>query len=126
MKQMKFPPQLVQALLKAENALVAIAVMYGIYSFKKAYQVGDKLVNTVTAPLGQAWSDVSAWAGGYQPVELTNLVIRRHYMDINYRLTDEAYSVLGRAHPSELAYYFQNRVLKAQYRHLIDQPINRG
>jgi hypothetical protein len=126
MKQTRLSPQLMRVLPNLSSALIAVAVVYAIHTVKKAYAAGDRLADSLTAPFGQAWSDVSAWAGGYQPVELTDLVIRRHYMDSNYRLTDEAFRVLGRAHPNELSYYFYNRTLKPQYRHLIDQPINRG
>ncbi|WP_351001100.1 hypothetical protein [Shewanella sp. TB7-MNA-CIBAN-0143] len=115
--------RLTLALPKLQSALIAVAAIYAIYTLKQAYQIGDKVADKVTEPAGQAWSDVSAWAGGWSPVELTDLIIQPWYMDNNYKLTDEAYKTLSKAYPKEVAQYFDNRVLKTQYRRLVGQPV---
>ncbi|MCW3173746.1 hypothetical protein [Shewanella subflava] len=120
MTKTKLSPQLMRAL---PDLLTAAAALYVGYWLKKGYQVGDKVAETATAPAGQLWSDFSAWAGGWQPVELTDLIIQPWYLDNNYRLTDEAYKTLSKAYPKEVEHFFSNRVLKSHYWHLIGQPI---
>ncbi|MGI2072639.1 hypothetical protein [Shewanella baltica] len=117
---MKLSPQLMRVL---PNLLTAAAALYAGYWLKKGYQAGEKVADSATAPIGQAWSDISAWAGGWTPVELTDLIIQPWYLDNNYRLSDEAFSVLSKAYPSEVKQFFSDRVLKSNYRHLIGKPI---
>jgi len=92
---------------------------------QKAYSAGDRLANQATKPLGQAWSDVSAWAGGYRPVELTPLVVQPWYLDANYQISNQAWEILNRdaGYQVLMVGLFNGRTLKPEYRHLIGQPI---
>lgn len=120
MNKMKLSPQL---MLVLPNLLIGIAAIYAAYWVKKGYQAGDKIADSATAPIGQVWSDFSAWAGGYSPVELTDFIIQPWYLNKNYELTDEAYKTLSKAYPKEVAQYFDGRVLKNKYRDLIGKPL---
>lgn len=125
MTKLRFPALPMPDLNKLSNGLVAVAVIYGLYVMQKAYGAGDKLANQATRPIGQAWSDVSAWAGGYKAVELTPLVIQPWYLDDSYQISMDAWEILNRDADYQvlMAGLFDGRTLKAQYRHLIGQPI---
>lgn len=128
MTSTKLVQQLAPALIKAQSAVIALAVIYGLYTLNKMYRAGDKLAEQATAPLGQAWSDVAAWAGGYQPVELTSLVIQPWYLDDYNRISQDAWNVLYKApeYQSLLNALFDDRFLKTKYTHLIGRPITKG
>ncbi|KZK70289.1 hypothetical protein A1L58_14725 [Shewanella baltica] len=51
----------------------------------KMYSAGDKLAEQVTAPVGQAWSDLAAWTNGYKPVEFSNAAF---YLNSKYVADD--------------------------------------
>ena len=125
MTKLRLPQLPPQGLSNITNGLIAVAVIYGLYVMQKAYSAGDKLADQATKPVGQMWSDVSAWAGGWQPVELTDLIIQPWYLDNDFRITDEAWDVLSRdpTQKAQLLVLFDNRVLKPEYRNLIGQRI---
>ena len=85
MTKLKLPALLPQGLNDASNALIAVAVIYGLYVLQKAYGAGDRLANQATKPIGQAWSDVSAWAGGWRPVQYNNASF---YLNSKYVASD--------------------------------------
>ena len=119
MTKTKLLPQLMRVL---PDLVTAAAAIYAAYWLKKGYQAGDKIADSATAPIGQAWSDFSAWAGGYAPVELSDFIIQPWYLN-GYTLTDEAYKTLSKAYPKEVNHYFDGRVLKAAYRNLIGKSL---
>lgn len=123
MTYQKSAKQLMQGLSNIKNVAVIVAAAYGIYLLKKMYSAGDKVAEKATAPAGQLLSDIGAWANGWEPVVLTNLIIQPWYLDNNYRLTAEAEKVIKKAYPNEYANFFSNNVLKPEYRKLIGQPI---
>lgn len=125
MTKVKLPKLPPLALNDVSNGLIAVAVIYGLYMMQKAYSAGDKLANQATKPAGQLWSDVSAWAGGWEAVELTDLIIQPHYLDENFEISGEAWAVLTRdANYNKLMLkLFDNKILKPEYRHLVGQPI---
>ncbi|OEG72315.1 hypothetical protein BEL05_04880 [Shewanella colwelliana] len=111
-----------QSLQGLSNGLIAIAVIYGVYKLSQGLNRMDKAAEIATQPIGQAWSDASAWLGGYRPVEVTDLVIQPWYM-IGNQISDDAYEVLLRNYPDLLPQLFDGRTLKREYRHLIGKPI---
>ncbi|MPY23924.1 hypothetical protein FS373_15325 [Shewanella sp. YLB-07] len=107
------------------SAVIAGAAVYLVHQLTKGLGRLDETANILTKPVGQAWSDVSAWAGGWQAVELTALIIQPWYLDSNFQISSEAWRVLtvdekNRALMHQL---FDNRTLKQEYRHLVGQPI---
>ncbi len=54
-------PQLPQGL---NNLLIAGAAVYVVYMLSRGLGQMDQAANTLTKPLGQMWSDASAWASG--------------------------------------------------------------
>jgi uncharacterized protein (UPF0333 family) len=112
-----------QGLSNIKSVAVIAASIYGIYLLKKMYSAGDKIAEKATAPAGELLSDVSAWANGWEPVVLTNLIIQPWYLDNNYRLTAEAEKVIKKAYPAEYAHFFNGNLLKHEYIKLIGQPI---
>ncbi|MDR8523839.1 hypothetical protein [Shewanella fidelis] len=125
MTKIQLPQLPPQVLRNISHGLIAVAAIYGIYVMRKAYKAGDELADKATKPIGQLWSDVSAWSGGWTPVELSDLIIQPWYLDDNYKISDEAWRVIGQdANQKQmLLTLFNDRVLKPEYRHLIGQPI---
>lgn len=109
----------------SHNVIIALATVYIVYKYAQGYERLDKVVNQATTPIGQLWSDIEARLGGWSPVELTDLIIQRHYLDDHYQISDEAWRVLtvddnNRALMKAL---FSGRVMKPEYRALIGKPI---
>lgn len=127
MNYQKLAQQLPQALTKGQGALIAVAVIYALYTLRQMYSAGDRLANQATKPIGQAWSDASAWLNGYRPVELTDLVIQPWYLDGDYHISAEAWDILTKdaGYKATMLKIFDNRTLKPQYRDLIGKPIGR-
>ncbi|QLE85563.1 hypothetical protein FLM48_11030 [Shewanella sp. Scap07] len=117
--------QLPQALSKGQGALIAVAVIYSLYTLHKMYGAGDRLANAATKPLGQMWSDASGWLNGYKPVELTDLVIQPWYLDADYHISAEAWDILSKdaGYKAIMLKIFDGRTLKPEYRDLIGKPI---
>ena len=89
-----------------------------------AYEQADQVAEEWTAPAGQWLSDVTASANGNERVEFTALQLQRHYFDENWQMTAEAYRILMKVYPGELAEILTpGGVLKPQYRGLMGQPI---
>ena len=109
----------------SHNVIIALAAVYIVYKYAQGYERLDKVVNQATTPIGQLWSDIEARLGGWSPVELTDLIIQRHYLDDHYQISEEAWRVLtvddnNRALMKTL---FSGRVMKPEYRALIGKPI---
>jgi hypothetical protein len=107
------------------NAVIALAAAYIVYKYAQGYERLDKVVNQATKPVGQLWSDIDARLGGWSPVEQTDLVIQRWYLDSNYQISDEAWRVLTviDSNRSIMKTLFNGRVMKPEYRDLIGKPI---
>jgi hypothetical protein len=107
------------------NAVIALAVAYIVYKYAQGYERLDKVVNQATKPVGQLWSDIDARLGGWSPVEQTDLVIQRWYLDSNYQISDEAWRVLTvmDSNRALMKTLFNGRVMKPEYRDLIGKPI---
>ncbi|WP_025822975.1 hypothetical protein [Shewanella marina] len=107
------------------NLALIAGVTYVIYQLSKGFNRLDNAADIATKPIGQAWSDISAWAGGYRAVEHTPLIIRDFYLDSHYQITDEAWRVLVNVESYRplMTELFNGRVLKSQYRHLINKQI---
>ena len=125
MNYQKLAQQWPQALSKGQGALIAVAVIYALYTLQKLYSAGDKIAEKATAPAGQAWSDASAWLNGWRPVELTDLVIQPWYLDADFHISAEAWDVLTKnaGYKATMLKIFDGRTLKPEYRDLIGKKI---
>ncbi|MBL4815062.1 MAG: hypothetical protein JKY74_06220 [Shewanella sp.] len=110
---------------KVIGAVIAGAAVDLVHQLTKGLGRLDETAKILTKPVDQACSDMSAWAGRWQAIELTTLIIQSWYLNSNFKLTSEAWRVLmvdekNRALMHQL---FDNRTLKQEYRHLVGQPI---
>lgn len=87
----------------------------------------NQSVDVVTKPIGSLLSDVTAGLNGWQAVELAPLLVRAEYLTADYRLNDDAESVLWGIpqYQPYLERLFGGRgaPLKPKYYQLIDVPI---
>lgn len=106
------------------NVLLAGAALVVVYYVRKGWNVADKFVEKHTAPVGAMLSDLDNLGRG--KVELTDLVLQPHLFDSDKRLTQTAwkvYTVNPTYRKIMLTLFDDNRVMKAEYHHLIGKPI---
>ena len=121
MKPMRLPTQWPQAW---PDYLLLAGVVWAGWQATKLFRKGDELAAQATKPLGQLWSDLSAWSGGWRPVQLTSLRILSHMLDDDYRLMPEARAVITKipAYQTDIRRMFTtDYVMKPEFRYLIVQ-----
>lgn len=60
-----------------------------------AYKFMDSKFNRLTAGAGKVLSDIDARLHGWSPVQVTDLVINKRYLNSDYTLHEDARHVLG-------------------------------
>jgi len=101
------------------GALVAAALV-GLWYFRGRL---DEAFKGWTRPAGALLSDATAWANGNERLTFTPLVLQPGYFADDWSMTAEAYRVLVKAYPRELAELLTpGGVLKPEYRGLVGSP----
>lgn len=121
-----FKPQSVQVLT---NVVTGVAALVIAWQLKKAYSAADKVVAKATEPMGQLWSDVAAWSGGYQPVEFSSAAF---YLNSRYvaadGMIDPGWREIMERSNEGIAQLFYTIApygyLLSQYRYLIDGEVS--